>query len=169
MGKAVNLLSVCRQVGAHLWHRGPVVSRQQRDWNLQHFSASDRRSNQLSYLLLLLCNCASDNEHCHVSGHAIILRFSTIAASLFIAESRSCTLSFTVNAVIHNHTWNEELGVCNSLVLQVQPWYSFTHKEWNHTRLSHPKLARELRACLCSIYMYKLYVYLNITIYSMNK
>ena len=23
----------CRQVGAHLWHRGPVVSRQQRDSN----------------------------------------------------------------------------------------------------------------------------------------
>ena len=42
-------------VKADLWHRGPVVSRQQRDSNqgpLTH-SCPGRRSIQLSYLLLL--------------------------------------------------------------------------------------------------------------------
>ena len=51
-----SLLAVYRQVVAHLWHWGPVVSRQLRDANLGPLvlDASGRRSNQLSYLLLLL-------------------------------------------------------------------------------------------------------------------
>ena len=31
----------CRQVGAHLWHRGPVVSRQQRGINTYQYSRSN--------------------------------------------------------------------------------------------------------------------------------
>ena len=46
-----SLLSAFRQVGAHLWHRGPVVSKQQRDLNpARHLRASGRWSNHLSYL-----------------------------------------------------------------------------------------------------------------------
>ena len=50
------LLSVFRQVRAHLWYWSPAVSRQQKvsEQDLRHFRASGRCSNQLSYLLLLL-------------------------------------------------------------------------------------------------------------------
>ena len=53
MGEAAITALSCRQVGAHQWHRGPVVSSRILTQDIQLLHASGRHYNQLSYLLLM--------------------------------------------------------------------------------------------------------------------
>ena len=84
-----SLLSVCRKVGAHLWHRGPVGSSGIRTQDLQHLRASGRRSNQLSYLLLLSPLRYLKMERYHWPFLSLAMRFTPeiIVSSSLMAKS----------------------------------------------------------------------------------